>query len=196
MNALSPALAFTAIYFCWMDVATYVHLQRMPLLPHRHLNISSREVFSPFSPLTVKQLMQSPVNHYVEETFGHWVVSVTSLADSVTPNLVSLMGVACATLSARMLAADSLRVRQLGVLVYKVRDFLDSVDGWIARERSGEVLKMRSGTTGYYVDGYCDGAAVLFVFYGTSTFIAIIRQVKFRHMDVLDQEGSDEYEAF
>ncbi len=40
--------------------------------------------------------------------------------------LVSLLG-------CRFLVSDSLRVRQLGVLLMEIRDYLDNLDGWVAR---------------------------------------------------------------
>ena len=33
----------------------------------------------------------------------------------------------------RMFLSESLRVRQLGVVVFKARDFMDSLDGFVAR---------------------------------------------------------------
>jgi len=173
VSVLTAILAFVLVYFCWMDVATYMNLQRVPLLPARHLNESSNMAnFSPFEPLTVKQLMQSPINHYVEEAFGHWTVAFTPVALWFSANTVSFAGVVVAALAARLMASDSLRARQLGVFFFKIRDYLDSLDGWVARARSGQnIVKVNAGHSGYYVDGICDGIGALFVFIGKMSII-------------------------
>ena len=43
-------------------------------------------------------------------------------------------------LCCRMFLSESLRVRQLGVVVFKARDFMDSLDGFVARASKKQVL--------------------------------------------------------
>ena len=59
------------------------------------------------------------------------------------------------------------QVRQFGVVLFKARDFMDSLDGWLARAAShGRRMRMtvETNTLGYYLDGVCDGVADVFLF--------------------------------
>ena len=73
---------------------------------------------------------------YLDEPLAYLTVTYTRVSDFISPNAMSLIGVAVAAVSARFLAREELKVRQLGVLVFAVRDYIDALDGSIYRERS------------------------------------------------------------
>ena len=90
----------------------------------------------------------------------------TSIAKWMSPNTVSIIGVIFSLAAARLVFSDSLRVRQLGVLLFKVRDYVDSLDGYVARFQRDQVqMIVETGTMGYYFDGVCDGFSVAFLFF-------------------------------
>ena len=73
----------------------------------------------------------------------------------MTPNFVSFSGVAVG-FSAAFLISQGLRWSILaGVMVYKLRDLGDGLDGILARSL-GKVKLSNPGISGYYIDGWCD----------------------------------------
>ena len=89
------------------------------------------------------------------------------MASYLSANGASACGVILAAAAGRCFLSDSLKVRQFGVLLFKARDFMDSLDGWLARAASrGRRMRMtvEPDTLGYYLDGICDGIADVFLF--------------------------------
>ena len=70
---------------------------------------------------------------------AYWFMNVTSIEKVVSANAVSVAGVCLAAVAARMFLSDSVRVRQLGVVLFKARDFMDSLDGFVARASKKQV---------------------------------------------------------
>lgn len=94
-------------------------------------------------------LFQGPTIHYIDTPLAFWTVTYTQVAAVLSANAVSILGVLFASAAARMFLSDSLRVRQLGVFMFKVRDYLDSLDGCVARARRNQVaLTVEPGTLG------------------------------------------------
>ena len=57
---LSLCLVSVAIYLMWMDVGFYLELQNLPVREANESKVSSSPssyVYSPFQPITIKQLM-------------------------------------------------------------------------------------------------------------------------------------------
>jgi len=78
----------------------------------------------------------------------------------LTANMVSFLGVFVALLSAKFFTSTSLIYRQFGVFIFKIRDYMDALDGNVAREinlshSAGQVANPHS--LGWVVDGLCDG---------------------------------------
>lgn len=163
VNMLTVFLVALLIYMMWMDVAFYLEIQNM--LP-RSTATSVPDVtkepfsFSLFHPITVKLIMLTPTIQYIEEPLSYTIVKHSNLAAVISPNAMSLMGVVVAAFSAKFIMSDSLKCRQFGVILFKVRDLFDALDGNIARERSsshsaGHIANPDSW--GWFVDGFCDG---------------------------------------
>ena len=93
--------------------------------------------------------IQGPTIHYIDTPLAFWTVAYTKVAVVFSANAVSILGVAFAAAAARMFVSDSLKIRQLGVVMFKVRDYLDSLDGCVARARRNQVaLTVEPGTMG------------------------------------------------
>lgn len=121
----------------------YLELQNLPIrVPHEPSANISEVVpthpyeYSPFSPITVKQLMLTSTvqvrNHpfnlqlskhlfkFLDEPLAYLTVYYTNVAFYISPNGMSFIGVIVAALSARFLMKDDLRYRQFGVLLFAV----------------------------------------------------------------------------
>jgi len=156
---LTVFLVTLAIYLMWMDVAFYLEIQN--LQPRSATNPTTEYTFSVFQPITVKLMMLTPTIQFIDEPLSYTIIRNTNVAQVISPNVASLLGVLVAAISARFLVSDNLKFRQLGVLLFKVRDLIDGLDGNIARERSqshSTGLVANTNSWGWYVDGYCDAA--------------------------------------
>ena len=67
--------------------------------------------------------------HYVEVPLTGLFVNSTNIAEYLSANGVSFIALLSAILAARMFYSPSYKCHLLGVLLFKIRDFLDSVDG-------------------------------------------------------------------
>ena len=76
------------------------------------------------------------ISQYLDEPLAYLTVTYTPVSDFISPNVMSLIGVGVAAVSAKFLSNEELKYRQLGVLVFAVRDYIDALDGSIFRERS------------------------------------------------------------
>ena len=123
LSYLTLFLITLAVYFVWMDVALYINLQQVPPLvpgvPAKQENISDYS-YSPFYPISVKLLFQGPTIHYIDTPAAFWTVAYTNVAGWMSANAVSVSGVLTAFLAARLVISDSLKIRQLGVVLFKV----------------------------------------------------------------------------
>ncbi|CAG0907902.1 unnamed protein product, partial [Darwinula stevensoni] len=87
--------------------------------------------------------------------------NLTDTFPSLTPNAVSTAHVVLAVATSRLLIDNAdLRRRQLGVILFALRNVLDVLDGTIAREsRRHHRLDTYEGF-GYYYDGICDAVGI------------------------------------
>ena len=66
-------------------------------------------------------------------------------------------------LTGKFLTSEVLSSRRLGVLLFEVRSFLDSLDGIVARTRSKQRAMIADHTQwGYWMDGFCDLLGTIF----------------------------------
>jgi len=133
-----------AIYFVWLDIVLYTSLH----------NCSGNST----DLITVKSIMQPPTVHYLEVPISEWLQVTLSLSEAFTPNFISCLGVLYG-ISASWLISWGTRSKILfGIVLYKLRDLMDALDGVIARGVGAAVVPT-PGTSGYYVDGWCDVAS-------------------------------------
>lgn len=125
--------------------------------------------------ITVKYLMLDQINCYVMSPLSRLTedsLHVSTRMLWLSPNHISLLGVLVAALAARLVMNDSLRVRRLAVVVFLLRQFLDDLDGLVARMRMGlnrEKELSLVGTNGYVMDGLCD--AIGFTLFLVAVFL-------------------------
>ena len=147
-SGLYLLLGLTILYFSWRDLQLYINIQ------HSWSCTNNSSASPPASSLSVKYLLQPPTIHYVELPLSEMLERSLSLSHFISPNSVSLTGLLLGQLSALLIARGG-RLVVVGVLVYKVRDLLDSLDGVLARGL-GTSMVPTPGTGGYYLDGWCD----------------------------------------
>lgn len=177
VNILNTVLVSLAVYFIWMDFGLFVNLSQLPprqpskpskpsligngsLRAHREQQVQ----YSPFHPMTIKLLLQGPTTHYLDTPMGFWTVHYTPVSQYLSANAVSILGVFCAAIAAKCISTPNLKIRQLGVIVFKVRDYLDALDGFVARQNKHEdKMVPEPGTSGYLFDGACDALGDIFL---------------------------------
>uniref|UniRef100_T1JBG1 Ceramide phosphoethanolamine synthase n=1 Tax=Strigamia maritima TaxID=126957 RepID=T1JBG1_STRMM len=166
---------FILLYFMWMDVALYYHIQgREPPQPSSekpvyHSRSGLQGLFSPFNGLSIKMMMIDPANHYIHTpaaTIFNEVTHFSSVFSFITPNMISVSHVFVAIIAVKFIASDTLLMRQVGVLLFEFRSFLDCLDGVLARVRNKQESNISEfGSMGYVVDGVADtlGSAALII---------------------------------
>ncbi|EDW61144.1 ceramide phosphoethanolamine synthase-like [Drosophila virilis] len=129
---------------------------------------------NPLCHITVKAILLDHTNHYLFAPLATIFDNVVGISQStfITPNMISFFHVVVACVSGKLVASDSLGYRRLGVLLFQIRTFLDDLDGHVARVRKhirGE--RSEIGTSGYYVDGLCDGLGCIALLLGIFFFL-------------------------
>ncbi|KAL7736682.1 hypothetical protein ACLKA6_015547 [Drosophila palustris] len=124
---------------------------------------------NPLCHITVKAILLDQTNQYVFAPLATIFDNVVGISRStfITPNMISFFHVGVACVSGKLVASDSLGYRRLGVLLFQIRTFLDDLDGHVARVKKhirGE--RSEIGTSGYYVDGLCDGLGCIALLLG------------------------------
>ncbi|XP_034104762.1 ceramide phosphoethanolamine synthase [Drosophila nasuta] len=124
---------------------------------------------NPLCHITVKAILLDHTNHYVFAPLATIFDNVVEISRStfITPNMISFFHVGVACVSGKLVSSDSLGYRRLGVLLFQIRTFLDDLDGHVARVRKhirGE--RSEIGTSGYYIDGLCDGLGCIALLLG------------------------------
>ena len=93
--------------------------------------------------------------HYLELPLAEWLEHTFKLSNMMTPNFVSFSGVAVGFSAAFLISQGVCWSILAGVIVYKLRDIADGLDGILARSLS-KVKLSNPGISGYYIDGWCD----------------------------------------
>ncbi|KAF7492194.1 Ceramide phosphoethanolamine synthase [Sarcoptes scabiei] len=111
--------------------------------------------------------MLDHLNVYILQPFTERFLELTKLPKRlpwITANQISYLGVLFALIAARSILNQNLSLRRLGVLFFLTRQFLDDLDGYIARYRLGiDARKQISlpNSSGYLVDGICDAVGII-----------------------------------
>jgi len=178
-------LLVVLMYYAWMDVALYYKLQSQTdnlLLTQNYIedrsnaNIKQRQnttsttpiqSFDAFNPISLKLLVLDHSNHYIYYPLGSWIdIDILHISEKlifITPDMISLSHVMVAAFGAKFLASELLLHRRLGVLLFELRSFLDSLDGLVARTRVRERAMIADSTKwGYWMDGLCDLTGTIF----------------------------------
>ena len=146
---VSPVIyAFLGIlvtYFMWRDVDLLVTLRKC----------DNSNVTQDITVTSVKSLLQPPTIHYLELPLSEIMELELGLSSFVSPNTVSFSGVLIGITAALLICQNRRLAILTGVTLYKLRDLADSLDGVLARG-AGVAMLPTPGTSGYYIDGWCD----------------------------------------
>jgi hypothetical protein len=202
---LLTLLIILVIFYIYLDVHFYMRIQNYPIDRNLHKNetlalqiplstslspvINYSDVtwvnchINPLCDVTVKALMLDHTNNYIFAPIATIFDDLVgfSKSDFITPNMISFFHVFVAILAGRLIASDSLCSRRLGVVFFQFRTFLDDLDGHVARTKRhirGE--RSEIGTTGYYVDGICDGLGCIALMIGVFIFLRNNVSISFR----------------
>lgn len=129
---------------------------------------------NPLCDVTVKGIMLDHTNHYIFAPLAIIFDQLLSISKNklITPNMISVFHVFVAISAGRMVASDNLGYRRFGVILFQVRTFLDDLDGHVARMLKnirGE--RSEIGTSGYYMDGICDGLGCIALMIGVFIYL-------------------------
>jgi hypothetical protein len=113
-----------------------------------------------FSPLPVKKLMMADATHYIRSPIAELLEKIfgfSTIFPFITANSISLFHCVLSIVSVKFLVDDSLFWRQIGVVIFQFRNFLDSFDGVIYRAHANSATyKSHYGSIGYFVDAFSD----------------------------------------
>ena len=133
------------LYFMWRDVDLLVTLRKC----------DNRNLTQDLTVTSVKSLLQPPTIHYIELPLSEIMELELGLSSLVSPNTVSYSGVLIGLTAALLICHNRRLLTLAGVTLYKLRDLADSLDGVLARG-AGVAMLPTPGTSGYYIDGWCD----------------------------------------
>lgn len=104
--------------------------------------------------------IRTPIAEFVENSlhFSHYFPFISA-------NVISFVHCCLSLISFKFFSSDSLIWRQVGVLLFQLRNFLDSLDGVICRAQSNtrKAYKSYHDTTGYFIDALSDVLGCLFL---------------------------------
>lgn len=184
---LLTLLILLVIFYLYLDAHLFLRIQNYPIdrgvntnLTHGADLVNYSEVtwvdchINPLCEVTVKALMLDHTNHYIFAPLATIFDDLTGISrhDVITPNMISFFHVFIAILAGKFVASDNLSMRRVGVVLFQVRTGLDDLDGHVARvKRHIKGERSETGTTGYYVDGICDGLGCIALMIGVFIFL-------------------------
>lgn len=129
---------------------------------------------NPLCHVTVKAVLLDHTNHYLFAPLATIFDNIIGFSRStfITANMISFFHVFVAILAGYMIASDNLCLRRIGVILFQFRTFLDDLDGHVARQKKhirGE--RSEIGTSGYYIDGLCDGLGCIALMFGVFVYL-------------------------
>lgn len=129
---------------------------------------------NPLCHVTVKAILLDHTNHYIFAPLATLFDNLIGFSRTsfITANMISFFHVFVACLAGKLVSSDSLGYRRMGVVLFQFRTFLDDLDGHVARVKKnirGE--RSEVGTSGYYIDGLCDGLGCIALLIGICFFL-------------------------
>lgn len=159
-------LLLLLLYFIGMDLLLNFRVQNYDIRPR--VNDTQASPYrspilcdlNPICTVTVKAMMLDHPNHYILSplaSLADYLLDISRSWTWLTPNAISVSHVIVAIIGARYITRNSLFSKQVGVVLFQIRSWMDDLDGHVARTRlniKGERSDM--GSTGFFVDGICD----------------------------------------
>ncbi|XP_025086300.1 ceramide phosphoethanolamine synthase-like [Pomacea canaliculata] len=171
-KVIGMALLF---YYCVMDVILYITFMNTNLVESSK-GASDDELYSPFTHLSVKQLMNDHTSQYIVSPAIEYFDIFTQFSGIfyfITPNMISFTHLAIAFLAGRFVASESLHSRRIGVILFEIRTCMDTLDGVVFRAHThtkGMYQSVRN-SSGYYVDITCDALGGVFLCFGVLFYL-------------------------
>ncbi|XP_059147324.1 ceramide phosphoethanolamine synthase-like [Physella acuta] len=162
-------------YFLVMDVFLFARFRFTSLVLDSRPGAPG-EIYSPFTHLSVKAVLSDHVRHYFMTPVAEYLNVLTgfsSLFPFITPNLLSVTHLLCAFIAGKFISSEHLQDRQIGVLIFFFRTWLDSFDGTVFRAQSGVHLQYNSvySSSGYFIDGFFDTLGGFFLSFGVFFYL-------------------------
>ncbi len=148
------------VYFLWMDIALFVHLQKWSPPPLRTeiaqpLNVNktflinqksddSDMLFSTFKPLSVKLIMVDHVSHYIHDILARYLedtLHFTTIFPWITANTVSFTGLFLSMIGSRLIISERMEYVRLGAILIELRNLGDALDGVVYRSHQRRKIK-------------------------------------------------------
>ncbi|XP_067929483.1 ceramide phosphoethanolamine synthase-like [Watersipora subatra] len=162
--------ALVAIYFVIMDLLTYIHIQR------REVRTADpppyRDGFHYFRMLSIKGAMEDHLSCHINWPLAELFEASTNFSQQrgISPNVVSVFGALIAIPAAKLLSTDNMLAKRVGIVIFMIRLWIDSVDGVVYRMQhlagaEKHVQQSIRHSSGWLVDFFCDlFAALMFLF--------------------------------
>ncbi|CAF1300334.1 unnamed protein product [Adineta steineri] len=161
------------IYLQIMDVILYFKIRsrkqldlNISTINHTNLNFydqKSSQISNDihiFSSLPIKKIMVGQATQFVRSPLAECIESklhFTYYLPMISANSVSFFHCFLSLISIKFLSSESLHRRQIGVVIFQFRTFLDCLDGVVFRAHSkNQRYKSYYGDLGYYVDAISD----------------------------------------
>ena len=162
-------------YYIVMDIFLYIRFRTLDIVKD-NVPGADDELYSPFTHLGVKSLMNDHTSQYIISPSAEYFDYFTGFSTTfsfITPNIISFTHLFLGFLSGKFVASESLADRRVGVIIFQIRSWLDAFDGVVYRSQSKSRLQFRSvrNTTGYYVDTYCDAIGGCFLSFGVLFYL-------------------------
>lgn len=135
-----------------------------------------------FQGMSIKLMMTDPVDNYLMGPLSEAFASVIDFKHNllfISANMVSYAGVVAAIIAAKLVTYDSTTLHRMSFVFFQLRTWLDDLDGVVARSRMGIYKHVSlSKTSGYVVDGVCDGIGFVAYIIGCYIFMkqTLVRQ--------------------
>ncbi|GFO46907.1 ceramide phosphoethanolamine synthase-like isoform x1 [Plakobranchus ocellatus] len=157
-------------YYLIMDIILFMRFRTVDIVEDSKPGPPD-EVYSPFTHLSIKALMNDHTSQYVISPSAEYFDMATRFStvfSFITPNVISFTHLFLGLVSGKFVASEHLHDRRVGVLIFQVRTWLDAFDGVVYRSQSNTHLQFQSvrNTTGYYVDTTCDALGGVFLCFG------------------------------
>lgn len=164
-STTEPSIPYESVSWISCDINPLCHVTVKALLLGKCKILQNKSL----AIFYILKLLLDHTNHYLFAPMATIFDNIVHCSKSnwITPNMISFFHVFVAILAAKLIASDCLGYRRVGVVLFQIRTFLDDLDGHVARQRKhirGE--RSEIGTTGYYIDGLCDGLGCIALMIG------------------------------
>ena len=199
INVVILLLFMLGTYFFFMDATFIAAIHSMNSFPDepRPTPTNVGPTFHPFGDITVKKIMLDPVCQYIHKPLMTELVVATDFPSrfpKITPNVVTITHATLALLSTKFFISDNFRSRQIGVLIFEIRNLLDNFDGVLARAIRHTTVLNDYSSSGYYFDGIMDTCGVLAMFIACMFFLRkwIARRGYYHSLPSHEQKADDQ----